>query len=203
MNTRYAAQMIATRFSVFSLLATFALAQQAPTKTAAKPGAITEPPLPVIDYNACPFEGCTFGKWKVMKDSTVYSTWRKGRTEITKLRAGEEVTALTGVHITHKPDRILMKQAIPDLGLKPGDVVLRYMYLGEGYANIWFNGAWHKSEDCSFIAEKGARNCADCLAVFTEEGDKEWWVKVKTPSGKIGWVLVPQDFDPWTRSPDP
>jgi hypothetical protein len=188
--------MIATRLPAALLLVTFAIAQQSATKAPAKPGIVAEPSLPVIDYNACPFEGCTFGKWKVKKHSTIYSSWRKGRAELAKLKPGDEVTGLTGVHITRKPDRILVKQAIPDLRLKPGDVVLRYMYLGEGFANVWFNGVWHKSEDCTFVTEMNASGCLrDCAAIVTEEGVKDWWVKIKTSDGMVGWVLVEDNFD--------
>jgi hypothetical protein len=176
-------------------MATLGFAQQAPIQTLPKSGGAAEPSLPVIDYKACPFEGCTFRKWKVTKDSKMYSTWREGRTEVGRLKTGQEVTGVTGVHITRKPDRVVMKRAIADLGLKPGDVVLRYMYLGEGYYNTWFNGGWHKSEDCSFIAEKSAGDCGDCLAIVTEEGDKEWWVEVKTSEGKAGWVLADRNFE--------
>jgi hypothetical protein len=178
---------ITTRLSAFLLLATIALAQQAPT---------AEPLLPVIDSNACPFEGCTFRAWKVTKESTLYSSWKSKRTEIGKLHPGQDVTGLTGVHITYKPDRILVKQPLPDLGLRPGDVILRYMYVGEGFANVWFKGEWHREFDCSFITEKNGQGCLkDCAAMVTEEGKKEWWVKIKTASGKIGWVLVDNNFD--------
>lgn len=176
-------------------LIVFAHAQQTTETTPAKPRN-AEPHLPVIDFKACPFEGCTFGKWKVTKASTMYSSWRENRRPMAELKPGDEVTGLTGVHITHKPDRIFVKNAIPDLGLKPGDVVLRYMYLGEGFANVWFNGAWHKSEDCTFITEKNGQGCLrDCLAIVIEVGVKDWWVQVKAPNGKIGWVLVRGNFD--------
>ena len=126
----------------------------------------------------------------------MYSSWQEGRTELARLKAGEEVTGLTGVHVTLRPDRILVKTAIPNLALKPGDIVLRYMYLGEGFANIWANGVWHKSEDCTFITEKSGEGCLrDCSAVVTEEGVKEWWVKIKTSDGQVGWVLVEHNFD--------
>jgi hypothetical protein len=195
-DTNYSFRMIAPLLSALLLLASFVIAPQSTTGTPAAPAGVAEPGLPVIDYNACPFEGCTFGKWKVKKESTLYSSWQKGRTELGKLKPGEDVTGLTGVHITRKPDRILVKQSIPDLGLKPGDIVLRYMYLGEGFANIWANGVWHKSEDCTFITEKSGEGCLrDCSALVIEEGAKDWWVKVRTSDGKIGWVLVEDNFD--------
>jgi hypothetical protein len=188
--------MIKGRLAAFVLLATFVSAQQGRTKSLASGRPITEPGLPVIDYKACPFEGCTFGEWKVTKESTVLSSWQGNHTEIGKIHPGEKVTGLTGVHITRKPDRILVKQPMPDLDLQPGDVVLRYMYLGEGFANVWYKGSWHKSLDCTFVTEKNGQGCLrDCQAIVTEEGAKDWWVKIKTSTGTIGWVLVEDNFD--------
>lgn len=188
--------MASTRLIALFLLSTLAFGQQSAGNPSAGSTSAAKPSVPVIDYNACPFEGCTFGKWKVIKDSQVYTSWESDRTALLTLRPGDEVTGLTGVHLTRKPDRILVKQAIPNLGLKPGDTVLRYMNLGEGFANLWFNGAWHKGEDASFVTEKDGEGCLrDCPAIVTEEGIKEWWVKVKTSDGKVGWVLVENNFD--------
>jgi hypothetical protein len=184
-------------FCLLLLLATLAFAQQDGAAAAAgqsQDGA--EPKLPVIDENACPFEGCTFRQWTVTKDSTLYSTWQDSRTETGKLKRGEKVTGRTGVHVTRKPDRILVRQPIPDLAAKPGDVILRYMYVGEGFANIWANGNWHKEYDCSFITERNGTGCAKgCAAVVTEDGVKEWWVQVRMSDGKTGWVLAQDNFD--------
>jgi hypothetical protein len=155
-----------------------------------------EPKLPVIDENACPFEGCSFREWTVTKDSTLYSIWRDSRIETGTLKRGDKVTGLTGVHVTRKPDRILVQQPIPELAAKPGDVILRYMYVGEGFANIWAKGNWHKEYDCSFVVERDGSGCAKgCAAVVTENGVKEWWVQVRTSSGKTGWVLAKDNFD--------
>jgi hypothetical protein len=154
------------------------------------------PALPVIDMNACPFEGCTFGKWTVIRKSPLYTTWKADRRVIGTLVKGQVVKGITGVHITRKPDVIHVFQAIPELGLKPGDVVLRYMYLGEGYANIWANGRYVKSADLTFVTEKTGSGCLrDCQAAVEENGVKEWWVEVKTSSGKIGWTQANYNFD--------
>lgn len=188
--------MIASRFFSVLLFAAVAFAQQAAHSTAELHSGKNEPELPVVDENACPFEGCTFGKWKVAKGSTVYSSWKDDRVAIAKLTIGQEVTGLTGVHITRKPDRILVKQDLPTLGLKRGDVVLRYMNLGEGFANLWAGGKWHKDEDGSFISEEDGMGCQrDCAAVVIEKGVKEWWVQIKTADAKIGWVLVEGNFE--------
>jgi hypothetical protein len=178
--------------SVVVIVAASMLGQQTgPTLAANK-----EPTLPVIDYNACPFEGCTFGNWKVTKDSKLYSSWQNGRAEVGTLNTGTEVAGLTGVHITRKPDKIVVTKAIPDLDAQPGDVILRYMYVGEGFANIWFKGSWHKEYDCSFVTEKDNEGCLrDCSGSVAEYGVKEWWVKINTHDSKTGWVLVEDNFD--------
>jgi hypothetical protein len=183
---------IRASFAVIILAASM-LGQQARPTSAAN---FTEPTLPVIDYDACPFEGCTFGKWKVTKDSKLYSSWQDGRAELGTLNTSTEVAGLTGVHITRKPDKIVVTKAIPDLDAQPGDVILRYMHVGEGFANIWIKGSWHKEYDCSFVTEKENEGCLrDCSGSVAEYGVKEWWVQIKTHDDKMGWVLVNDNFD--------
>jgi hypothetical protein len=165
--------------------------QQLPDKAKADP-----PQLPVIDYNACPFEGCTFTKWIVTHESSIFTTWKEGRKPWATLQKGEVVTGLTGVHITFEPDRVQVMQPIPDLHLQTGDIILRYMYRGEGFADIWANGHWMKEVDATFIVEKDKSGCSqDCVAVVISEGRKDWWVRLKTSQGKIGWIKVEDQFN--------
>jgi hypothetical protein len=174
------------------LLVPLLLAGQAPpNKSTAQ-----EPALPVVDYNACPFEGCTFRKWVVAHDSSIFSSWKDDRKPVSRLKKGEVVTGLTGVHITYEPDRVKVSQRIPELGLQPGDIVLRYMYHGEGFADIWAKGQWKKEYDCSFITEKDGSGCLrDCPAKVISEGKRTWWVRLKTSQGSIGWAKVEDQFD--------
>jgi hypothetical protein len=157
--------------------------------------AAPEPALPVIDVNACPFEGCRFGRWLVTSKTTIYDTWRRNRKIQGRLEKGTIVTALTGVHITQRPDRIKVTKAIAALGVRPGDFILRYMYIGEGFADIWVKGRWHKEYDCSFVTETDGSGCArDCSARVITAGRKEWWVEVKDPTGAAGWTKVEGQF---------
>ena len=152
--------------------------------------------MPVIDENACPFEGCTFGKWIVARDSAIFSSWKDDRKPVSQLKKGEIVTGLSGVHITYEPDHIQVLKAIPELHLRPGDTILRYMYRGEGFADIWVKGEWKKEYDCSFITEKDGSGCArNCSAKVSSEGKKDWWVRVKTAQGYIGWAKAEDQFD--------
>jgi hypothetical protein len=154
------------------------------------------PPLPVLDYHACPFEGCTFGKWIVIHDSTAFTTWREGRKPWLELKKGEVVTGLTGVHITYKPDRVQILESIPELRLQSGDVILRFMYHGEGFSDLWIKGRWLREYDSSFITEKAGSGCMrGCSAKVVVEGRKDWWVRLRTAEGKIGWSKVDDQFD--------
>jgi hypothetical protein len=155
-----------------------------------------EPSLPVIDYEACPFEGCTFRKWIVTHDSRIFSSWKDDKTPVLLLKRGEVVTGLTGVHITYTPDRIQVIRPIPDLHLQAGDIILRYMYHGEGFADIWAKGQWKKEYDCTFITEKDGSGCQrNCPAKVLSEGKKAWWVNLKTAQSSTGWAKVDDQFD--------
>jgi len=158
--------------------------------------ALKEPSLPVVDYNACPFEGCTFGKWLVTREVPFFSSWKEVSTPVVTVQKGQIVTGLTGVHITYQPDRIQILQPIPELHLQPGDVILRYMYRGEGFADIWAKGQLKRECDCTFVTEKNKSGCLrDCAARVIVEGRKDWWVRVKTSAGSIGWAKVEDQFD--------
>jgi hypothetical protein len=155
-----------------------------------------EPTLPVIDENACPFEGCTFRKWVVIRDVELFSTWKEGRQPVAKVSKGQIVTGETGVHVTWEPDRIQVQEPIPKLQVETGDTILRYMYLGEGFANIWAKGRWWKEYDCSFIVEKNGRGCLrGCAAKVVADGRKDWWVRVRTSQGSVGWTKAEDQFD--------
>ena len=157
--------------------------------------ATQQPPSPVIDNNACPFEGCTFGKWLVTHQTTVFTTWKEDRKPWATLQKGEVVIGLTGVHITWEPDRVQIFKPIPELQLQPGDIILRYMERGEGFADFWVKGQWKKDYDGTFITEKDNSGCLrDCIAKVISQGRKDWWVSLKTSQAKIGWVKVERQF---------
>ncbi len=184
--------MATVRLLLLLCLVSALSAGQVPTDKAT----LQEPSLPVVDYNACPFEGCTFGKWIVARDSTVFSSWKDDRKPVSTLKKGDVVIGLTGVHITYQPDHIQILKPIPELQLQPGDIILRYMYRGEGFADIWVKGQWKKEYDCSFITEKNGSGCLrDCPAKVTSEGRKDWWVRLKTAEGSIGWAKAEDQFD--------
>jgi hypothetical protein len=153
------------------------------------------PTLPRVDGNACPFECCQFGRWTATRKIRVYNDWRRFRHRSFEIQKGETVTAITGVHVTYKPGHLRVLKDIPELHMKVGDTVLTYMYHGEGYFDFWING--YSGNDQIYTALR----CTEATKKETEpvcvvdEGDKEWWVRIKTSSGQTGWVEGNIGFD--------
>ena len=110
---------------------------QQPTEIPEEPQPMPAPALPYYDFEACPFEGCTYREWKARKAVTVFDTWKSNRRVIAKVSPGESVTGLNGVVITSKPGTIRMDRDMPNLKLKKGDTILTYTYVGEGFAAAW------------------------------------------------------------------
>jgi hypothetical protein len=156
------------------------------------------PVLPKIDYNACPFEGCQFGKWTARRRVVIYQTRAVRGRPVATLQKGEEVTALTGVNVTYEPSEFRVTAPIPDYGLKPGDTILGYMYLGEGAFNAWFKGNWVETFDDGPSIEYGpfGSGCRpNCNARLLKPGRFEWWAEIKTKSGIVGWTKESNAFD--------
>lgn len=155
-----------------------------------------KPTLPKIDRNACPFEGCQFGKWTADQLVPIYSTWRAKRKLLRNLKKGEAVTAITGIHITFEPSELKVTSPMPQYGLKPGDIVFGYMNLGEGFFTAWFNGTWVEYFDGSTIGGPDDSGCRrNCTGKFFKIGRMEWWVQIKTKDGTMGWTKDGDKFE--------
>src|SRR5438270_9716950 len=76
--------------------------------------AMAQPPaLPRVDFNACPFEGCQFGKWTARKPVAVFSSWNSARKRIAKLKTGEKVKAITGVSVVLQAGQGIFDRDVP------------------------------------------------------------------------------------------
>jgi len=80
---------------------------------------------------------------------------------VATVKSGQVVAGLTGVHITYETDRVQVLQPLPELELRAGDMIMRYMYRGEGFADIWAKGQWRREYDCTFITDQF--DCMDSL----------------------------------------
>jgi hypothetical protein len=148
------------------------------------------PELPYFDWNACPFEGCTYRQWTARAAVPLYDTWKNKRRQITQLAVGDKVVAVTGVVITFRPGLIRMDRDLPETGLKRGDTILTYTYRGEGFSAVWFKGQYHSAFEISFTTWPDGTGCGGtrCAATYVDLGEKAWWAKVKLKSGRTGWV---------------
>jgi hypothetical protein len=155
------------------------------------------PPLPVFEWNQCPFEGCTYRQWKAEGHVVLYSTWKKSRRQIGELAAGDKVVAVTGVVITYQPGVVRIDRDAPS-GLadvedyKRGDTILTYSYHGEGELTAWYKGHFYDSfflPDTNDLLHDGCP-ATGCPATYVDHGEKEWWAKVKLRSGRTAWVWM-------------
>src|SRR5215510_7712878 len=115
----------------FVLLAAVLLLQNpatSPSDTKAAPC----PALPHFDWNACPFEGCTYRQWTAHDVVPVYDTWKGNRREVARLAVGDKVVAITGVVITFRPGVIRLDEDVPDANLKRGGVILTFFFNDAG-----------------------------------------------------------------------
>jgi hypothetical protein len=157
----------------------------------------TAPELPRIDKNACPFECCQFGNWKTTKNVQAFSGWeRNHRQKAFQIKKGEKVQAVTGINITYRPGQLRALKSMADIHVKRGDTILTYMYRGEGDIDSWANGRWLGDQQIETdVPCSEAKKAPDLPACLLNRGESEWWILIKTSSGKQGWVWGNQGFD--------
>jgi hypothetical protein len=182
--------MLVLMTRLITLLVTLFALQLNPSLT---PQKAPQPALPKVDLNACPFEGCQFGKWTASEPVVLYSTWKSDGKLVAKVAKGEAVTAVTGIHITLAPSEIEVTEPISAYDLKPGDKVFGYMNYGEGYFSAWFNGFWVEQFDGSGVDGAGCNR--NCNAKLIKAGEVEWWAQIKTKDGATGWTKETDKFD--------
>ena len=146
--------------------------------------------IPFVVKDACPFEGCTFGKWKVLKDVSVYKDPNLDSEIVHKLTAGTMANVETGI-INVVPGRatVIGKPYKTASGIDPNKEILILDYIGEGYSRIYQGGTFYETK----VARKKDQcskepNWRYCWVEVLEEPVVKWWVKVK--SEKVGWVLM-------------
>ena len=168
----------------FSQLVLAIVLLQNPSGYPTEPQSARCPELPRFDWNACPFEGCTYREWTAAEATPVYDTWKGTRQQIAQLAVGDKVFAITGVVITKKPGVIRVDEDMPERKLKKGDIILTYTYHGEGDSEACFQGRYYPNFDIRFSKSE------------VDPGKKEWWAKVKFKLGRTGWV----DMNPFKFS---
>ena len=154
-------------------------------------------PATYLDKGACPFECCTYRRWKTEKSTVAYARPNRNSRIVGRFKAGSRVVGLTGRVITTAPGRL---KIIKDHGkYKRGDVLWVYTPLGEGYYKVWFKGKLYE-EGLDYLSgpyEQSIPTCeqrADCWAKLETELKTVWWVRVKSANGWVGWTDKPENF---------
>ena len=154
-----------------------------------------QPPINYQDFGACPFECCTYRRWSVVADTVFYKERSENSGVAFRVKKGEHVIGLTGVVITLKPGKAIVKRATT-IGIgkrkthvKPGDILYLLHYEGEGIYKIWFRGSIYENEMPTapgLITDVPLKQRQEFIQV-SNEPDTVWWVKVKNNRGQIGW----------------
>ena len=154
-------------------------------------------PAVYVDKEACPGEGCTYGTWKVLKESPLRARPDMTSRVVTTCRIGSAVSAATGeVHTAAGEFTVTKKQG----AFVPGDIIWVYSYLGEGSFKVWFGGRF-MDQDLGFSpwGGSGGSRCEVerfCWGQLKRELDMVWWVQIKNVDGVTGWTRETGNFDP-------
>ena len=151
--------------------------------------------VPFVRKDACPFEGCTYGKWPVRKEATIHSDPDRTATVIAILTPGQEVNAVTGeVHVVPGRARVVGKPHKSASDLDPTREFLILDYMGEGYSAVYQAGRFSSvkiARTKKRCQENPDLRWRECWAEIIEEPSVDWWVLIKTLDGQHeGWVLM-------------
>ena len=156
----------------------------------------SKPPAVYVDRGACPFECCTYRKWKTEKTTVAYSQPDRKSKTVGRFRKGTWVVGLTG-NVTTVPSRftIVKKHG----RYKPNDVLWVYTPLGEGFYKVWFMGKMF-DEALDYMSgpfEQSAPKCEetpDCWGKLEKDLKVTWWVKIRSAEGWVGWTDQTENF---------
>lgn len=147
------------------------------------------PPRALVDHGACPFECCHYGRWTTDGKVRAYARANAASPTVAWLVAGSQLSALDGfVRTSGQPFQVQRAHA----GYRPGDVLMVYTYLGEGFFRVWHAGQW-RDEDLGFSPYGGATGvrCTDrarCWGSLSAPLRVDWWVRARLADGRIVWV---------------
>jgi len=156
----------------------------------------SKPPAMYVDKGACPFECCTYRRWKTEENTIAYAEPNKRSQRVGTFKAGTRVVALTG-EVRTKPSTFRITKVHGTY--RPGDVLWVYTPLGEGMYKVWFKGRM-REEELEFVSgpfEQSHPGCDEtplCWGKLDKPLQVEWWVKVKSRDGWIGWTNQAENF---------
>ncbi len=138
------------------------------------------PPNPYTDKGACPFECCTYRDWKTI-EPVVLLDKPDGKKKIAGVPAGIAVRGLTG-EVISTPVGVIAKQAYQGSPIHIGNSFYLLHRQGEGFWLVWF-----KEKTYSVELDPGS-------SIEGPPSDGSWWVNIRLPDRKSGWVLENGQF---------
>ena len=172
------------------------------TAAASAQGAQKVLPFYYEDRGACPFECCAYRRWTVTADTIIYKDRVERAHAAFRVKKGEHVMGLTGVVVTLKPGKAVVKKATQlgtngrQVRVKAGDVLYLLHYEGEGIYKFWFGGRIYEAEMPS-APDQVNQSPADKLSQdiqLISEPQTVWWVKVRNERGQTGWSKQDNHF---------
>ena len=155
-------------------------------------------PIPYYDWNACPFECCTYREWEATDALAAHSQRTDDSPVAFSIRKSEKIRALTGVVITTHAGMVKLlapsklgysrtnASQEPELDLKAGNMIYTLHYEGEGSYLFWYMGKTYSS---------GADDTIDGGDYkVVSQPTYVWWVKIRNKDGKTGWTKATDKF---------
>ena len=172
----------------------------------ATPARNDPPPMPFVDWGACPFEGCTYRDWKANRDVTLVDDPRRlwespgdpPPGPVATVKSGETVTAMTGVVVFTSPGRARVTGPLefivaprefprepPQKTRLPQDAIVYVLTShGEGEFTAWYEGRLGLVGTDSTQATQ-----------LVDRAQSTGWVQIRPGSGRNGWTDKPDAFD--------
>ena len=155
-----------------------------------------------VDEGACPGEGCQYGEiWTAREAVVLRERASPEAAVVATVEPGERVRTITG-EVHTEAGRFEVQREHGDF--RPGDEVLVFTYLGEGWFRLQHEGEI-KEADLGFSPWGGSagRRCNSserCWGSLHEELRFDWWVLVRADSGSEGWIRLEQGVlrDRWS-----
>jgi zinc-ribbon domain/PEGA domain len=153
------------------------------------------PPQPFRDIDACPGEGCSYGRWRAKRDVLLYAGIGSGQLA-GQASGGEFVDVPNGAVVTLRAgiQRLQRPLQLGPARVEAGELLYTLTYHGEGAWLICYRG---QLSTTVALLEAGA---SEELAKPTSE----WWVRVAGATGEIGWTKDVEAFTGKSRyDPNP
>ena len=150
--------------------------------------------FPHIVQPACPGEGCSYGEWMPCEVVPAYATLGDTTAVAFDLADRERFEVETGAVWIERPGVVVVTRPKPRsergtdaIVFQPGDTLLVLDYIGEGYFNVLHRDTIVETEvfwrTVNFAAPDSFYR-AEVLA----EGMAEFWIRIRSQSGREGWV---------------